>query len=73
MMFFMNETLINGQEVIIGDTKYIYEIDEYGRDTLKMYDEEFKVWGVLVFSKEETDSEERLIDALSNEYLKKFS
>lgn len=63
---------IKGQEIVVGNTKYIYDIDEHGRSLLKTYDSDYKMWGTLVFSDFDTDAEERLIEALSNEYFKKF-
>ncbi|WP_339820697.1 hypothetical protein MKZ15_06230 [Paenibacillus sp. FSL R7-0216] len=65
--------LVPGQKVVAGGIEYTYDIDEHGRDTLKTYDEEFKVWGTLIFSEEDTDAEVKLIEALSKEYISKMT
>ncbi|MEK3733789.1 hypothetical protein MKX64_15420 [Paenibacillus sp. FSL M8-0334] len=61
-----------GQIILFGGIEYTYDIDENGKSTLKTYDEDFKMCAILSFSENETDSEEELIEALSNEYLRGF-
>lgn len=62
-----------GEEIIINNNKYILSFRDDGRPSLKTYDEENKIWVILNFTLEETDTSEQIIKMLSEEFIKKVA
>lgn len=59
------------EKMTIRGVEYLKYVNEDGRDCLKRYDNEYKMWIELVFSNEDHGVREYLMNELSEKYIKR--